>query len=150
MSAFAKITPQLAARGVFKTPAAFSGITTALVSNGASTAKYGAYFEVDDLGARYLILAQNVAASGDDKTVRVLAGNGFQSMGVGADFVCSDLGYGEYTIFTVDSGRAVWVDDDAAMKTETSATTATQVSPKGKIFIEGTDTNIKVAVFKLP
>lgn len=148
MAAFATITVQeLTDYNKFKTEAAFSGITTALASNGASTATYGACFEMDGRDDKYLILAQNAAASGDDKTVTIKAGNGLQGV---ADVAKTDLGYGEYTLIVIDSGRFKNIAPNATLKALSSATTADQIEAKGKVFITGTDANIKVAVFKLP
>lgn len=148
MAAFASLTVLDAKRGEYSTPAAYSGLLTAVATNGASSATYGAYFTMKDLGAKYLVIAENTAASGDDATVTVKAGNSKQSLG--ADYACTTLGYGEYVIFTVDSGRVIWVDSDATMKALTSATAADQVDPKGKVFITGSTTSVKVAVIKLP
>ena len=148
MAKFAKITVQsLDEINKFATEAAFSGITTALASNGASTAAYGAYFEMSERDDKYLILVQNVAESGADKTVTIKAGNGIQGVN---DLVKSDLGYGEYTWLQIESGRFKNVKENATLKALSSATAADQIPAKGKVFITGTDTNIKVAVFKLP
>lgn len=144
MSAFARITPQKASLNVFSTEAAFSGISTALASNGASTATYGGYFAMNGKDEKYLIFLQNVAASGDDKTVTIKAGNGLQGVN---DIAKADLGYGEYTIICIDSGRFKNVAENETLKALSSATAADQVSAKGKVFITGTDGNIKVAVF---
>lgn len=143
MSAFAKITPIEVGKNAFSTEAAFSGLTTALATNGATTATYGAYFEVKDIGNKYAILVQNAAASGDDKTVTIKHGNGFQSQKM--DISKADLGYGEFTVISVDSALAAFTHDDAAMQTLSGVTSA-----RGKIFITGTDANIKVAVIHLP
>jgi len=148
MAKFATITVQkLDEINKFKTEAAFSGITTALASNGASTATYGAVFAMDSRDDKYLILAQNVAASGDDKTVTIKAGNGIQGV---ADVAKTDLGYGEYTLIAIESGRFKNVTENATLKALSSATSADQISAKGKVFITGTSADIKVAVFKLP
>ena len=148
MAKFATITVQkLDEINKFKTEAAFSGITTALASNGASTATYGAVFAMDSRDDKYLILVQNVAASGDDKTVTIKAGNGIQGV---ADVAKADLGYGEYTLIAIESGRFKNVTENETLKALSSATSADQISAKGKVFITGTSADIKVAVFKLP
>ena len=148
MAKFATITVQkLDEINKFKTEAAFSGITTALASNGASTATYGAVFAMDSRDDKYLILAQNVAVSGDDKTVTIKAGNGIQGV---ADVAKADLGYGEYTLIAIESGRFKNVTENETLKALSSATSADQISAKGKVFITGTSADIKVAVFKLP
>lgn len=131
----------------FTDVAAFSGIATALASNGASTATYGAVFDMDGKDEKVLILAQNTAVSGDDKTVTVKAGNGFQGVN---DLAKADLGYGEYTLIVIDSARFKNVTENATLKALSSATAADQISAKGKVFITGTDANVKVAVFRLP
>ena len=147
MAVFSKITVQeINEFNKFKTEAAFSGISTALASNGASTATYGAYFEMKDAGDKYLIFVQNVAESGDDKTVTIKAGNGIQGVN---DIQKADLGFGEYTLICIDSGRFKNVSENDSLKKLSSSTSGTQVSAKGKVFITGTDANIKVAVFKL-
>ncbi len=148
MAKFAKITVQsLDEINKFATEAAFSGITTALASNGASTAAYGAYFEMSERDDKYLILVQNTAASGDDKFVTIKAGNGIQGVN---DLTKSDLGYGEYSWLQIESGRFKNVTENATLKALSSATAADQIAAKGKVFIVGSSADIKVAVFKLP
>lgn len=148
MAKFATITVQkLSDFNKFATEAAFSGITTALASNGASTASYGACFEMSERDEKYLILVQNVAVSGDDKTVTIKAGNGIQGV---CDVAKADLGYGEYTFIAIESGRFKNVKPNDTLKALSSATSADQIEAKGKVFITGTDANIKVAVFCLP
>ena len=148
MAKFAKITVQsLDEINKFATEAAFSAITTALASNGASTAAYGAYFEMTERDDKYLILVQNVAASGDDKFVTIKAGNGIQGVN---DLTKSDLGYGEYTWLQIESGRFKNVKENETLKALSSATAADQIGAKGKVFIVGSSADIKVAVFKLP
>ena len=147
MAVFSKITVQeINNFNTFKTEALFSAISTALATNGASTATYGAYFDMKDAGDKYLILAQNVAANGDDKTVTIKAGNGIQGV---SDIAKTDLGAGEYTLVCIDSGRFKNVSENNTLKALSSATSSSQVSAKGRVFITGTDANIKVAVFKL-
>ncbi len=126
--AFSTITVQaLSKRNAFSEVAAFSGITTALT---ADNSVYGAKFTMNARDDKYLILVQNTAASGSDKTVTVKAGNGIES---GKDLVKSDLGYGEYALLCIDSGRYKNVSG----------------TDKGKVIITGTDDNVKVAVFRL-
>lgn len=148
MAKFATITVQkLSDFNKFATEAAFSGITTALASNGASAASYGACFEMNERDEKYLILVQNVAVSGDDKTVTIKAGNGIQGV---CDVAKADLGYGEYTFIAIESGRFKNVKPNDTLKALSSATSSDQIEAKGKVFITGTDANIKVAVFCLP
>ena len=148
MAKFATITVQkLTDINKFTTEAAFSGLTTAIASNGASTATYGACFEMKERDSKYLILVHNAAGSGDDKTVTIKAGNGIQGV---ADVAKADLGYGEYALIAIESGRFKNVKANATLKALSSATSADQIEAKGKVFITGTDTNIKVAVFCLP
>lgn len=148
MAKFATITVQkLTDYNKFTTEAAFSGIATALASNGAGTATYGACFDMDGRDDKYLLLLQNTAASGDDKTVTIKAGNGIQGVN---DIAKADLGYGEYTLLALESGRFKNVTENATLKALSSATAADQISAKGKVFITGTSADIKVAVFRLP
>lgn len=148
MSAFSEIKVQkLEEVNEFKKEASTSAMLTALATNGASSPTYGAYFKMDERDDKYLILVQNVAASGDDKTVTIKAGNGIQGV---ADIAKADLGFGEYTFIQVESGRVKNVTDNVVLSELSSATETTRVPAKGKVFITGTDANIKVAVFKLP
>ena len=148
MAKFASITVQEIDKvNKFLTEAAFSGLSTALASNGASTATYGACFDMKDRDTKYLIFAQNTAASGDDKTVTIKAGNVIQGV---VDISKADLGYGEYTAVVIESGRFKNVTENKDLKALSSATAADQISAKGKVFITGTSADIKVAVFKLP
>lgn len=150
MAKFSTITVQeLTDVNKFKTEADFSGITTALASNGASTATYGACFEMKERDDKYLVLVQNVCATSgaEDKTVTIKAGNGIQGV---ADVVKADLGNGEYTIIAIESGRFKNVKENNALKELSSATAADQISAKGKVFITGSSADIKVAVFRLP
>ena len=148
MAKFATIPVQkLDAFNKFTTEAAFSALATALATNGASSATYGGVIDLDGRDEKYLILVQNTAGSGDDKTVIIKAGNGIQGV---SDLVKSDLGYGEYALLAIESGRFKNVTENDALKALSSATAADQISAKGKVFITGTDANIKVAVFRLP
>lgn len=145
MSVFASITPKQVSLNEFTDPAALAtGLATALVSNGATTPTYGACFSMTNLNDRKcLIFVQNAAANGDDKTVTIKAGNGIQGV---SDLARTDLGYGEYTLLCIDSGRFKNVSENATLKALSSADADSQVSAKGKVFITGTDANIKVAV----
>lgn len=150
MAKFSTITVQeLTDVNKFKTEASFSGITTALASNGASAATYGACFEMKERDDKYLVLVQNVCATSDaaDKTVTIKAGNGIQGV---ADVAKTDLGNGEYTIIAIESGRFKNVKENETLKALSSATASDQISAKGKVFITGSSADIKVAVFRLP
>lgn len=153
MSAFASITPQKAALNKFATKGTFaSAVTTALVSNGAGTPTYGAYFTMGDRDEKYLIVIRNAAsASGsdsvnDNQSATIKAGNGIQGL---KDITVSDLDHGEYTYVCIESGRFKNVAENDTLKALSSDTAGSQVSAKGKVFITGTSTNIEVGVFIL-
>lgn len=83
MAKFATITVQsLDEINKFATEAAFSGITTALATNGAVSATFGAVFDMSERDEKYLILVQNVCNTQDaaDKEVCIKAGNGIQGV----------------------------------------------------------------------
>lgn len=150
MAKFAKITVQsLDEINKFAKEEAFTGITTALASNGATSAKYGAYFEMSERDDKYLILVQNVCSTANaaDKEVCIKAGNGIQGVN---DLVKSDLGNGEYTWLQIESGRFKNVSGNKTLEELSSATEADRIPAKGKVFITGSSADIEVAVFKLP
>ena len=146
MAAFAKITPiEIGALNTFTEEAASATRATALATNGAATATYGAYFEMDGKDEQYLILIENTASTGDDATVTIKAGNGLQG---GTDLAFATLGKGEFTCVQVESGRFKNVAENETLKDLSSATAADQVPAKGKVFITGSSADIKVTVFK--
>lgn len=149
MAAFAFLTvKKLAEFNKFATAADFSGITTAVASNGASTAAYGAYFSAKGADNKYLILVQNTnsTANADPLSVTIKAGNGLQ----GNKDITVSLANGKFSYITVESGRFKNISENDTLKALSSATSGDQVSAKGKIFILGGGTYIKVAVFELP
>lgn len=149
MAAFAKITPKsIDEINKFSTEAASATRGTVLATNGATSATFGAYFEMKERDDKYLILVENTDADGEtDKTVTIKAGNGIQGI---CDIAKADLGNGEYTFIQIESGRFKNVKENATLKALSSATSADQVSAKGKVFITGTSADIAVTVFKLP
>lgn len=150
MAKFATITVKsLDEVNKFATEAAFSGITTALASNGATSATFGAVFDMSERDEKYLILIKNACSTSGaaDKEVCIKAGNGIQGVN---DVKKTDLGNGEYTWIQIESGRFKNVTENATLKALSSATAADQISAKGKVFITGSSADIEVAVFKLP
>ena len=146
MAAFAKITPiEIGALNTFTQEAASATRATALATNGASTATFGAYFEMDGKDEQYLILIENTDSDGDDATVTIKAGNGLQG---GTDLALATLGNGEFTCVQVESGRFKNVAENETLKDLSSATAADQVPAKGKVFITGSSSDIVVTVFK--
>lgn len=150
MAKFAEITVKsLDEINKFATEAAYTDIGTALASNGASSATYGAHFKMGERDDKYLILVQNVCSTSGaaDKEVCIKAGNGIQGIN---DLKKTDLGNGEYTFIQIESGRFKNVKENDTLKELSSATAADQVSAKGRVFITGSSADIKVTVFKLP
>lgn len=146
MAAFAKITPiEIGALNTFTEEAASATRATALATNGATSATLGAYFEMDGKDEQYLILIENTASTGADATVTIKAGNGLQG---GTDLAFATLGNGEFTCVQVESGRFKNVAENETLKDLSSASAADQVPAKGKVFITGSSTDIKVTVFK--
>lgn len=147
MAAFAKITPiEIGALNTFTQEAASATRATALATNGATSATYGAYFEMDGKDEQYLILIENTDSDGvADATVTIKAGNGLQG---GTDLAFTTLDNGEFTCVQVESGRFKNVAENETLKDLSSATAADQVPAKGKVFITGSSADIVVTVFK--
>lgn len=148
MAAFAAITPiAISDMNTFTGVGTSATRGTVLATNGATSATFGAYFTMDGKDEQYLILVENGDSDGaTDLTVTVKAGNGIQGV---ADVVKTDLGNGEFTLIQLDSGRFKNVTENETLKELSSATTADQVSAKGKVFITGTSAEIAVTVFKM-
>lgn len=147
MAAFAEITPIEAGKNIFSTEAVYATMGTALATNGATTAAFGAYFTMSGEDSKYMILLHNGDADGaTDLTVTIKAGNGLQGVN---DISKTNLGNGEFTVLTIESGKFKNVTGNKDLKELSSAVAGTQVDAKGKVFITGTSAEILATVFKL-
>lgn len=149
MAKFATITVKaLDDFNEFLTAAEYSAITAALATNGASSQTFGAVLDAAGQDSKYLILIHNSnsTANADPLVTTIKAGNGIQ----GNKDITVSLANGKFTAVTIESGRFKNVAENETLKALSSATTADQISAKGKVFITSTSNAIKVAVFKLP
>ena len=105
----------------------FSSEISPIVTAVDSTDKK-AQFNMSAADQKYLILVQNNGSAA--ATVTFKTGNGIQGV---AD-LSKSIGAGKYVFLQIESGRFKNVTGDN----------------KGKVIIEGSTTDIKVGVFKLP
>lgn len=143
-------------RNVFSTGQTLAELFTAVATNGASTASYGAVLDMPERDDKYLIAVYNsdattvepahTAAAAD---VTIKAGND-KVFGSGNDLVLTDLAAGDYAFIKIDSGRFKNSAENTTLKTLTSATTADRLSVKGKLVVLGENAYIKVALIKMP
>lgn len=147
MANFAKVTPinmgldrnKFLADGL----ALASEVFVACATNGASSAKYGVYFEMTERDDKYLIIVKNANES-TAKGVTIKAG-GNKIFGSGNDLVLADLAAGHINMVKIDSGRYKCTENVPEL-----ATLANISSTKGCVIIEGESADIAVAVIKMP
>lgn len=146
MAKFAEITVKNIDKvNEFLTAEDFSAITSALATNGATSATFGACFDMKDRDTKHLVIIQNTNASAA-KVATIKAGNSIQ----GVTDIDISLAAGKYTAVVVESGRFKNVTENPTLRDLSSATEADKIGAKGKVFITGDSADIKVAVIKLP
>ena len=127
---------------------AFTSLTTALATNGETTATFGACFDMSERDDKYMILLYN--SDTNSQKVTVHASNAMQ----GVNDLEVTLASGKYTVLGIDSGRFKWVSQNGGYcdkaKTIPHAIATQGFTEKGKVFITAQDADVKVAVFKLP
>jgi hypothetical protein len=128
--------------------AAAAEVFASVATNGESSATFGAYFKMDDAGAKYLLVAYNKDSANADETITVYAGNGAQGV---KDITLTTLGFGEYTYTCLDSGRFKYVASNGGYcdLAKTIPHNVSGLSEKGCVFISGTSADTTLAVFKL-
>ena len=126
----------------------YSSLTTALASNGESSATIGACFDMPERDDKYLLLFQNTDSDAHSFTIK--ASDALQGVN---DYSCS-IAAGKYVLMSIDSGRFKWTRGnngyiDLAKSIPHNISTS-GFTEKGKVFVVADDAKVKMAVFKMP
>lgn len=109
------------------------------MAQGGTSGVYGAYFDMDAEGGKYLVIVQNASESNNKKVV-LKAGN---SMFAQASDIEVTLDAGDSAFLQPESGVSKIVAPTAAYASDIPSTT----SPMGKVFLTA-DFAAKIVVFK--
>lgn len=152
MANFAKLTPidMGVYRNKWSTGKDMSELFTAAATNGASSAKYGVYFEMPARDDKYVLIAYNSDATTDSPAhtaealdITIHAGNG--PFAHGKDLVLADLDPADYSFIKLDSGEFKCMENDSAL-----ATLANITSVKGCVVVEAENAKLKFCLLKMP
>ena len=122
----------------------YTSLTTALASNGETSATIGGYFEMDERDDKYLLLFYNSDSNSQSFTIK--ASNAMQ----GVNDYTSTLAAGKYTVLNIESGRFKWISANGGYadqaKTIPHNVSSSGFTEKGKVFVTATDAKVKMAV----
>lgn len=130
------------------TAEAYTSLTTALATNGETSATYGGYFVMDERDDKYLLLFHN--SDTDPHTVTIQAGDALQ----GVNSCALTIAASKYTALSIESGRFKRVSANEGYadlaKTIPHGISTAGFTEKGKVFFTSDSASVKAAIFKLP